>query len=204
MLRDVSAHQSAAEELIDFPTERSGELRGEQPDTDHSHTDISARIAAGRHLRGPPFLLRPGPTVCRGEMAGILAWFWNERFWLPHNVTWADLKNTDEATFPQAEDLYLACPVAFCIFMIRLVFERWVPQQTPTTAATLIFIFIQVAVQGGLGCVDGNAARSCVISQTVVTQTMASSPVSPQITGADRPSLCRPAAQSDASVSAAT
>lgn len=59
-------------------------------------------------------------------MAGILAWFWNERFWLPHNVTWADLKNTDEATFPQAEDLYLACPLAFCIFMIRLVFERWV------------------------------------------------------------------------------
>ncbi|MBN3300226.1 CERS6 synthase, partial [Amia calva] len=59
-------------------------------------------------------------------MAGILAWFWNERFWLPHNVTWADLKNTDEATFPQAEDLYLAFPLAFCIFMIRLVFERFI------------------------------------------------------------------------------
>uniref|UniRef100_A0A8C7S611 Ceramide synthase 6 n=1 Tax=Oncorhynchus mykiss TaxID=8022 RepID=A0A8C7S611_ONCMY len=59
-------------------------------------------------------------------MAGILAWFWNERFWLPHNVTWADLKNTDEATFPQAEDLYVACPLAFCIFMIRLVFERFI------------------------------------------------------------------------------
>ncbi|XP_048835181.1 ceramide synthase 6 isoform X2 [Brienomyrus brachyistius] len=57
-------------------------------------------------------------------MAGILAWFWNERFWLPHNVTWADLKNTDEATFPQAEDLYLAFPLALGIFMIRLVFER--------------------------------------------------------------------------------
>ncbi|XP_016104633.1 ceramide synthase 6-like isoform X2 [Sinocyclocheilus grahami] len=59
-------------------------------------------------------------------MAGILAWFWNERFWLPHNVTWADLKNTDEATFPQAEDLYLACPLACCMFMIRLVFERFI------------------------------------------------------------------------------
>uniref|UniRef100_A0A8C6WK51 Ceramide synthase 6 n=1 Tax=Neogobius melanostomus TaxID=47308 RepID=A0A8C6WK51_9GOBI len=59
-------------------------------------------------------------------MSGILAWFWNERFWLPHNVTWADLKNTEEATFPQAEDLYLACPLAFCIFMIRLVFERFI------------------------------------------------------------------------------
>ncbi|XP_067890628.1 ceramide synthase 6 isoform X2 [Heterodontus francisci] len=59
-------------------------------------------------------------------MAGILAWFWNERFWLPHNVTWADLKNTDEATFPQAEDLYLAFPLAFCIFMVRLIFERFI------------------------------------------------------------------------------
>ncbi|XP_072875885.1 ceramide synthase 6 isoform X3 [Chlorocebus sabaeus] len=59
-------------------------------------------------------------------MAGILAWFWNERFWLPHNVTWADLKNTEEATFPQAEDLYLAFPLAFCIFMVRLIFERFV------------------------------------------------------------------------------
>ncbi|KAG7280406.1 hypothetical protein CRUP_028146 [Coryphaenoides rupestris] len=59
-------------------------------------------------------------------MAGILAWFWNERFWLPHNVTWADLKNTDEATFPQAEDLLLACPLAFCVFMLRLLFERFI------------------------------------------------------------------------------
>lgn len=57
-------------------------------------------------------------------MAGILAWFWNERFWLPHNVTWADLQSTEEAAFPQAEDLYLAFPLAFCIFMIRLLFER--------------------------------------------------------------------------------
>uniref|UniRef100_A0A8D0FVG6 Ceramide synthase 6 n=1 Tax=Strix occidentalis caurina TaxID=311401 RepID=A0A8D0FVG6_STROC len=59
-------------------------------------------------------------------MAGILAWFWNERFWLPHNVTWADLQSTEEAAFPQAEDLYLAFPLAFCIFMIRLLFERFI------------------------------------------------------------------------------
>lgn len=97
-----------------------------------SRTDISSSARPHR-LRGTSeihraikFVFRPGHSVCCGEMAGILAWFWNERFWLPHNVTWADLKNTDEATFPQAEDLYLACPLAFCIFMIRLVFERWV------------------------------------------------------------------------------
>ncbi|XDB47881.1 hypothetical protein AB1E18_001470 [Capra hircus] len=62
----------------------------------------------------------------QSKMAGILAWFWNERFWLPHNVTWADLKNTEEATFPQAEDLYLAFPLAFCMLMVRLIFERFV------------------------------------------------------------------------------
>ena len=58
-------------------------------------------------------------------MAGVLAWFWNERFWLPHNVTWADLKSTEEASFPQAEDLLLAAPLAFCLFLLRMLFERW-------------------------------------------------------------------------------
>ncbi|XP_069838966.1 ceramide synthase 6 [Dendropsophus ebraccatus] len=66
-------------------------------------------------------------------MAGILVWFWNERFWLPHNVTWADLKNTEEATFPQAEDLYLAIPLAFCIFMIRMFFERFIAKPCALT-----------------------------------------------------------------------
>lgn len=65
-----------------------------------------------------------GAEADKAKMAGILAWFWNERFWLPHNVTWADLQSTEEAAFPQAEDLYLAFPLAFCIFMIRLLFER--------------------------------------------------------------------------------
>uniref|UniRef100_A0AAY4DZL8 Ceramide synthase 6 n=1 Tax=Denticeps clupeoides TaxID=299321 RepID=A0AAY4DZL8_9TELE len=57
-------------------------------------------------------------------MGGFLAWFWNERFWLPHNVTWADLKNTEDAVFPQSEDLYLAGPLAVCILLVRLLFAR--------------------------------------------------------------------------------
>ncbi|KAJ3591659.1 hypothetical protein NHX12_006791 [Muraenolepis orangiensis] len=59
-------------------------------------------------------------------MSGIVAWFWNERFWLPHNVTWADLKNTEDATFPQAEDLLLAVPLSFCLLLLRLLFERFI------------------------------------------------------------------------------
>ncbi|XP_042200125.1 ceramide synthase 6 isoform X2 [Callorhinchus milii] len=58
--------------------------------------------------------------------AGFSAWFWNERFWLPHNVTWADLKNTEGAEYPQASDLYLAFPVALAIFLVRLLFERFI------------------------------------------------------------------------------
>lgn len=108
-------------------------------------------------------------------MAGILAWFWNERFWLPHNVTWADLKNTDEATFPQAEDLYLACPLAFCIFMIRLVFERWVRSVTLPLFARRVM---------GRGAIFS--------SSTTTNQTMASYLASPQIsTAAARPAVCR-------------
>lgn len=112
----------------------TGIAEGKRTDGDlarisHHHPSLHGQIACERPPRynGPSIcVFRPGHSVCCREMAGILAWFWNERFWLPHNVTWADLKNTDEATFPQAEDLYLACPLAFCIFMIRLVFERWV------------------------------------------------------------------------------
>ncbi|XP_032807537.1 ceramide synthase 6-like isoform X1 [Petromyzon marinus] len=57
-------------------------------------------------------------------MASALAWFWNERFWLPHNVTWADMRNPDGVTFPQAEDLYMAFPLALGIFVVRIIFER--------------------------------------------------------------------------------
>ncbi|XP_072350076.1 ceramide synthase 6-like isoform X1 [Scyliorhinus torazame] len=59
-------------------------------------------------------------------MAGFSAWFWNERFWLPHNVTWADLKNTDDTNYPQAGDLLFAFPLAFGIFLVRLAFERFI------------------------------------------------------------------------------
>ncbi|KAL8183420.1 UNVERIFIED_CONTAM: Ceramide synthase 6 [Gekko kuhli] len=85
-------------------------------------------------------------------MAGILAWFWNERFWLPHNVTWADLKNTEEATLPQAEDLYLAFPLAFCIFMIRMVFERSTRVTKPCAAAVRLMMKYYCATQHMCSC----------------------------------------------------
>ncbi|XP_070567073.1 ceramide synthase 6-like isoform X1 [Ptychodera flava] len=54
------------------------------------------------------------------------SWFWNERFWLPSNATWADLRNSDEARYPQIEDLYMVFPYALIIFFVRIVFERFI------------------------------------------------------------------------------
>lgn len=137
-LHDISTHQSVARELIECTSlhRDRGEVDGRTAVAAISHHLLARSCPASHQTPSldpvPPRLLCVCPSGLEGgprggwqtEMAGILAWFWNERFWLPHNVTWADLKNTDESTFPQAEDLYLACPLAFCIFMIRLVFER--------------------------------------------------------------------------------
>lgn len=124
LLHDIWTHQSVAEELIESTSLHWDSWR-EADGPAAAHGYLLIRISRTETSEIQRAFRSSIASYCR-EMAGILAWFWNERFWLPHNVTWADLKNTDEATFPQAEDLYLACPLAFCIFMIRLVFERWV------------------------------------------------------------------------------
>lgn len=66
-------------------------------------------------------------------MAALSAWFWNERFWLPHNVTWADLADPAPGVeYPKAGHLLAALPMAFGIFALRMLFERLVVSpQTP-------------------------------------------------------------------------
>lgn len=60
-------------------------------------------------------------------MAAFSAWFWNERFWLPHNVTWADLADTAPGVeYPKAGHLLTALPLALGIFAFRILFERFV------------------------------------------------------------------------------
>ncbi|KAL1252094.1 hypothetical protein QQF64_019890 [Cirrhinus molitorella] len=57
-------------------------------------------------------------------MAALSAWFWNERFWLPHNVTWADLADPAPGVeYPKAGHLLSALPLALGIFAVRIVFE---------------------------------------------------------------------------------
>uniref|UniRef100_W5MDL4 Ceramide synthase 5 n=1 Tax=Lepisosteus oculatus TaxID=7918 RepID=W5MDL4_LEPOC len=61
------------------------------------------------------------------NMAALSAWFWNERFWLPHNVTWADLADPEPGVeYPKAGHVLSALPLALGIFAVRLLFERFV------------------------------------------------------------------------------
>lgn len=71
------------------------------------------------------------------KMAAFSAWFWNERFWLPHNVTWADLADPAPGVeYPKAGHLLTALPLALGIFAVRILFERWV------FTLTHVFLFI--------------------------------------------------------------
>ncbi|XP_051549342.1 ceramide synthase 5-like isoform X3 [Myxocyprinus asiaticus] len=60
-------------------------------------------------------------------MAALSVWFWNERFWLPHNVTWADLADPAPGVeYPKAGHLLSALPLALGIFAVRIFFERFI------------------------------------------------------------------------------
>nr|XP_033795046.1 ceramide synthase 5 isoform X5 [Geotrypetes seraphini] len=60
-------------------------------------------------------------------MAALSAWFWNERFWLPQNVTWADLAETEAGVrYPRVGHFVSIIPLAFGIFALRLLFERFI------------------------------------------------------------------------------
>ncbi|XP_061582793.1 ceramide synthase 5 isoform X1 [Cololabis saira] len=59
--------------------------------------------------------------------ASLCAWFWDERFWLPHNVTWADLADPAPGVeYPKAGHLLAALPLALVIFAVRIIFERFI------------------------------------------------------------------------------
>ncbi|XP_037107128.1 ceramide synthase 5 isoform X1 [Syngnathus acus] len=60
-------------------------------------------------------------------MAALSAWFWNEKFWLPHNVTWADLADRAPGVeYPKARHLLAVLPLAAAMFAVRMLFERFV------------------------------------------------------------------------------
>ncbi|XP_038076445.1 ceramide synthase 6-like [Patiria miniata] len=55
---------------------------------------------------------------------GLSAYVFNERFWFPANVTWADLRSTEDVRYPQIEDVKYVAMLAIALVIIRLCLER--------------------------------------------------------------------------------
>lgn len=51
-------------------------------------------------------------------------WFWNPDIWLPPNVTWTDLKDTEDVKYAKFDDIYYAWPLAVFFCILRLFLER--------------------------------------------------------------------------------
>ncbi|XP_015687340.1 ceramide synthase 5 [Protobothrops mucrosquamatus] len=57
-------------------------------------------------------------------MEVLAAWLWNERFWFPANVTWADLERENDGY--RAVHLLAALPLAAGLLVLRHFFERFI------------------------------------------------------------------------------
>ena len=56
----------------------------------------------------------------------IADWFWSEKFWLPPNVTWADLERDDTTFLPKPTDMFIPFPIGVILLLLRYLFERLV------------------------------------------------------------------------------
>ena len=60
-------------------------------------------------------------------MTSMSAWIWSESFWLPPNVTWADLEHPPPGEeFPRPGHILTALPLAIGVLAVRVIFERYV------------------------------------------------------------------------------
>ncbi|KAI2565648.1 ceramide synthase 5 [Homo sapiens] len=65
-------------------------------------------------------------TAAQGPLSLLWGWLWSERFWLPENVSWADLEGpADGYGYPRGRHILSVFPLAAGIFFVRLLFERW-------------------------------------------------------------------------------
>ncbi|KAL6092850.1 hypothetical protein STEG23_016598 [Scotinomys teguina] len=66
-------------------------------------------------------------TAAAGALGLLWGWLWSERFWLPQNVSWADLESpADGYGYPRARHMLSVFPLAAGIFSVRLLFERFI------------------------------------------------------------------------------
>ncbi|KAM7414508.1 hypothetical protein PAMA_019360 [Pampus argenteus] len=55
----------------------------------------------------------------------VSEWLWWERLWLPANVSWSDLEDSEGRVYAKASQLYAALPCALCLLLVRFLFERY-------------------------------------------------------------------------------
>ncbi|XP_058414274.1 ceramide synthase 5 isoform X2 [Diceros bicornis minor] len=66
-------------------------------------------------------------TAVAGALGLLWGWLWSERFWLPQNVSWADLEGpADGSGYPRARHILSVFPLAAGIFFVRRLFERFI------------------------------------------------------------------------------
>ncbi|KAL1767375.1 ceramide synthase 5 isoform X1 [Sigmodon hispidus] len=66
-------------------------------------------------------------SAAAGALGLLWGWLWSERFWLPQNVSWADLEGpADGYGYPRARHMLSVFPLAAGIFSVRLLFERFI------------------------------------------------------------------------------
>uniref|UniRef100_A0A8D2HGZ7 Ceramide synthase 5 n=1 Tax=Urocitellus parryii TaxID=9999 RepID=A0A8D2HGZ7_UROPR len=64
-------------------------------------------------------------SAAAGALGLLWGWLWSERFWLPQNVSWADLEGPgDGYGYPRARHILSVFPLAAGLFSVRLLFER--------------------------------------------------------------------------------
>lgn len=54
----------------------------------------------------------------------VSEWLWWERLWLPANVSWSDLEDSEGRVYAKASQLYAVLPCALCLLLVRYLFER--------------------------------------------------------------------------------
>uniref|UniRef100_A0A4W5LJ88 Uncharacterized protein n=1 Tax=Hucho hucho TaxID=62062 RepID=A0A4W5LJ88_9TELE len=56
-------------------------------------------------------------TAAVGMIDTLYEWIWWDRFWLPVNLTWADLEDRDGRVYAKASDLYVTLPYAIAFLL---------------------------------------------------------------------------------------
>lgn len=54
----------------------------------------------------------------------VSEWLWWDHLWLPANVSWSDLEDSEGRVYAKASQLYAVLPCALCMLLVRYLFER--------------------------------------------------------------------------------